>query len=205
MAATTHRTRWESAKPEEIPPAEVIAELDRIAASEAFTNVERPVRFLRHLVETALRGDPQRLKESSVGVDVFDRPASWDPRIDPVVRQEAARLRKRLARYYATQSTASGVRIALPVGTYVPVRHSSTAAPGIVKRWTKSTSRSGWRRLPARFWRTEALSSISPVAANGPLRFSNNWPRKIRRRSPPRAIWRSSIWPSATIRTIWRN
>ena len=109
------------ARSDEVFRAEVIGELDRIAASAAFSKVERPVRFLRHLVETALRDDPERLKESSVGVDVFYRPASWDPRIDPIVRQEAARLRKRLARYYATASQSSGIRIELPVGTYVPV------------------------------------------------------------------------------------
>jgi len=108
--------------PESVPPAtavEIRAALDHILASEPFAHVERPCRFLRHLVENALHGEQSTLKESLLGMQVFGREASWDPRVDPVVRQEAARLRKRLARYY--QNAAPEVRIELPVGTYVPV------------------------------------------------------------------------------------
>src|ERR1700722_19926066 len=97
------------------------AALDLILASEAFARVERPSRFLRHLVETTLRGQQTLLKETLLGIEVFGRKPSWNTRLDPVVRQEAARLRKRLARYYETASPA--VRIELPVGAYVPVFH----------------------------------------------------------------------------------
>jgi len=41
------------------------------------------------------------LKEIVIGVDVFGRKADYDPRNDPVVRMEAAKLRARLAEYYA--------------------------------------------------------------------------------------------------------
>ena len=105
------------------PATSILAELDRIVTSAAFGKAERPARFLRHLVETALRGEPHLLRESLLGVEVFGRPASWDPRIDPVVRQEAARLRKRLARFYEQEGAASGVRIEIPVGGYVPAFH----------------------------------------------------------------------------------
>ena len=104
-----------------IPHDAIAAELDSVAASAAFGKTERPARFLRHLVETALRGDRDHLKESVLGMDVFGRPASWDPRLDPVVRQEAARLRKRLAAYYQNGGAEDEVRIELPVGSYVPV------------------------------------------------------------------------------------
>ena len=104
-----------------LPTAEVQAELDRILASEAFRRVERPARFLRHLVATTLRGEGHLLKESLLGVEVFDRSPSWDPRLEPVVRQEAARLRKRLARYYENEAPDAPVRIEVPVGAYVPV------------------------------------------------------------------------------------
>jgi TolB-like protein len=107
--------------PGEIPPDAVLAALDKVVASESFGKTERPARFLRHLVETALRGESQFLKESVLGTDVFNRPASWDPRLDPVVRQEAARLRKRLANYHENGGSAAEIRIELPVGTYVPV------------------------------------------------------------------------------------
>ena len=105
----------------EIPHDAVLAALDSLVASAAFGKAERPSRFLRHLVETALGGEGHLLKESVLGAEVFGRRASWDPRLDPVVRQEAARLRKRLAHYYETGGAESEVRIELPVGSYVPV------------------------------------------------------------------------------------
>ena len=105
----------------EIPLDAVLAALDSLVASAAFGKAERPSRFLRHLVETALGGEGHLLKESVLGAEVFGRRASWDPRLDPVVRQEAARLRKRLAHYYETGGAESEVRIELPVGSYVPV------------------------------------------------------------------------------------
>ena len=114
-------TRPGSFAPGEIPQEVVLAALETIVASDAFAKVERPARFLRHLVENQLRGDGHLLKESLLGVEVFERDPSWDPRLDPVVRQEAARLRKRLARFYQTQGSVSVIRIELPVGTYVPV------------------------------------------------------------------------------------
>jgi len=114
----------------EIPPDAVLAALDTVVASAAFGTAKRPARFLRHLVETALRGERHLLKESVLGADVFDRPASWDPRLDPVVRQEAARLRKRLASYYETGGAGAEIRIELPVGSYVPVFRRKTAETG---------------------------------------------------------------------------
>ena len=105
----------------EIPHDAVLAALDSLVASAAFGKAERPSRFLRHLVETSLGGEGHLLKESVLGAEVFGRRASWDPRLDPVVRQEAARLRKRLAHYYETGGAESEVRIELPVGSYVPV------------------------------------------------------------------------------------
>jgi serine/threonine-protein kinase len=105
----------------EIPSGTVLAGLDAVLSSTVFARVKRPARFLRHLVETALRGERNLLKESVIGTDVFEREPDWDPRLDPVVRQEAARLRKRLATYYETEGKDAAVVIELPVGSYVPV------------------------------------------------------------------------------------
>ncbi len=121
-------------KPPATDSAAVLAALDEIVGSAEFGRAERPARFLRHLVETALRGENHRLKESVVGVEVFGRPASWDPRLDAIVRQEAARLRKRLARYYGAAGEPAAVRIELPVGTYVPVFRSAPEPAETVTR-----------------------------------------------------------------------
>jgi TolB-like protein/Tfp pilus assembly protein PilF len=104
-----------------IAPSAVRVALEEVIASPDFAKVERPSRFLRHLVEATLRGETHRLKESVLGVEVFGRKSSWDPRLDAIVRQEAARLRKRLARHYEAAGAQAPVRIDLPVGGYVPV------------------------------------------------------------------------------------
>src|ERR1035438_2736346 len=116
-------------KPASIAPSAVRVALEEVIASPDFAKVERPSRFLRHLVEATLRGETHRLKESVLGVEVFGRKSSWDPRLDAIVRQEAARLRKRLARHYEAAGAQAPVRIDLPVGGYVPVFVSCSASP----------------------------------------------------------------------------
>lgn len=111
----------QSNAPYAAPSGEVRTALEAMLASESFGKAERPARFLRHLVEQTLRGETQGLKESLLGIDVFGRDSSFDPRLDPVVRQEAARLRKRIARYYEAENPDAGLRIEIPVGTYIPV------------------------------------------------------------------------------------
>jgi TolB-like protein len=61
------------------------------------------------------------VKEYTVGVEAFGRPADYDPKIDPIVRVQARRLRAKLDEYYATEGATDTVRITLPKGGYVPV------------------------------------------------------------------------------------
>jgi TolB-like protein/Flp pilus assembly protein TadD len=49
---------------------------------------------------------------------VFARNPSYDPRVDPVVRVEARRLRYKLKEYYDTTGVADTLRITLPKGGY---------------------------------------------------------------------------------------
>jgi TolB-like protein/Tfp pilus assembly protein PilF len=92
--------------------------LDKILASNAFAGAERPGRFLRFVVEQALAGN--QLKETLLGVEVFGRSPSYDPRLDGVVRVEAVKLRSRLKEYYETEGAGDPVRIDLPKGGYLP-------------------------------------------------------------------------------------
>lgn len=94
--------------------------LQRVLGSEGFVRSERMRRFLGYVVEEALDGRADSLKEYGIGLEVFDRPTSFDPRTDPIVRVEARRLRSKLARYYATEGRGDRLRVELPKGTYVP-------------------------------------------------------------------------------------
>src|SRR5512136_1313565 len=84
------------------PPSaeEVRACLEKVEACSGLKGSERLRRFLRLVVEETLAGRGDRLKEYVLGVEALERPASFDPRTDPVVRVEARRLRAKLADYY---------------------------------------------------------------------------------------------------------
>ena len=99
----------------------VRAELERILASSAFAKSPRMTRFLKFVVEETLVGNSDRIKESIVAIEVFDRPPDFDPESDSTVRTEASKLRSRLGRYYAEEGQDSTVIISIPKGTYVPV------------------------------------------------------------------------------------
>ena len=102
----------------------VRTELQRILKSPGFLHSKRLCRFLSFVVENTLAGRSSHLKEYVIGLEVFEKDESFDPRLDPIVRVEAGRLRAKLAKYYETDGRSAPVVIELPRGTYVPVfRH----------------------------------------------------------------------------------
>ena len=72
--------------------AAVRAELHRLLASPEFSKAKRAARFLQFLVERTIEGQGETLKEYVIALEVFDRDQTFDPRIDSLVRVEAARL-----------------------------------------------------------------------------------------------------------------
>ncbi len=106
-------------------------QLDRILGSVAFRQVDRLKRFLGFIVTESLAGRGDQLKEYVIGVQVFDKDASFDPRADPIVRVQARRLRARLVRYYREEGAADAIAIELPKGGYSPViKRREAPAPG---------------------------------------------------------------------------
>jgi serine/threonine-protein kinase len=95
-------------------------QLQKILASNLFSNSGRMKAFLSLIVEYALAGRAHELKEYLIGVEVFDRGASFDPRLDPIVRVEARRLRAKLDLFYQTVGRRDELRIDFPKGSYVP-------------------------------------------------------------------------------------
>jgi TolB-like protein/Tfp pilus assembly protein PilF len=98
--------------------ADVLKELGKILSSDAFRDAEALKRFLRYTVERTLHGEGGLLKEYRLGVEVFDRDSSFDPRLDPVVRMAARRLRFKLKDYYETEGLQDPICIAVPKGSY---------------------------------------------------------------------------------------
>ena len=114
----------------EAAEAAVQAQLERILASETFRQVDRLKRFLRFIVIETVQGRGDQLKEYVIGVQVFDKEPSFDPRADPIVRVQARRLRARLVRYYRDEGRADDLSIELPKGRYSAVfkRRDANAA-----------------------------------------------------------------------------
>jgi hypothetical protein len=98
----------------------VRAQLNRILRSPTFTDAGRASGFLRFIVELALDGRTNEIKESVIAVEVLGRSASFDSKTDPIVRVEAGRLRDRLQEYYNGHGSDDDLLITLPRGGYLP-------------------------------------------------------------------------------------
>ena len=103
--------------------------LGRILESPSFSRSARLSRFLRFVVESALDGEEEKLKEYTIGLEVFDRDESFDPRTETIVRVEARRLRNQLSEYYGDPGREDQVRIEIPKGGYRPVFRSLDKPP----------------------------------------------------------------------------
>src|SRR6478609_2702707 len=95
-------------------------ELERVLSSAPFARSDRLSKLLRFLVDRHLEGRDDELKETLIGVEVFDRRPDYDPKLDSTVRTEAVRLRARLNAYYSTEGNKNPLIIELPKGGYVP-------------------------------------------------------------------------------------
>lgn len=105
---------------ESIPPKLIEDALNRVLASRGFRGSARKRRFLKFVVDETQAGHADRIKAFTIAMDVFDRDASFDPMLDPVVRIQAGRIRRCLEQYYLTEGAADPVQITIPKGGYVP-------------------------------------------------------------------------------------
>jgi TolB-like protein len=75
------------------------------------------------VVAETLAGRADQLGEYAIGLAVFDREEDYDPALDPIVRNDARRLRLKLLEYYRClkDPPPDQVVIEIPKGGYVPV------------------------------------------------------------------------------------
>ncbi len=92
----------------------------QIADSPAFRGSGRSREFLLKIVERALAGQFDQLKERVLGIELFGRDASYDTGDDAVVRVTASDVRRRLLRYYSEFGPNSELHLEVPVGSYIP-------------------------------------------------------------------------------------
>jgi adenylate cyclase len=172
--------------------AAVREQLERILGSPGFDASARNRRFLEYVVEETLAGRADRLKGLAIAIDVFGRDATIDPQHDPVVRIEAAKLRRGLERYYLSAGREDPIRIDIPKGAYVPTfeerEHplpdpapalpAGEAAAAVVKPMAPGDARPRWYGLTSALlagsfvgglgWLgTDLLASRSPSGGSG--------------------------------------
>lgn len=94
--------------------------LDEIIEGKSFKGSHRSQRFLKYIVEHAIAGQFEMLKERVVGSELFGRSPSYDTGEDSIVRVTASDVRKRLIQHYDRYGSTSGFRISLPLGSYIP-------------------------------------------------------------------------------------
>ncbi len=116
--------------PTELASDSIRQQLAKILASKTFARTERLSRFLRFTAEKVLQGQGDQLKEYLIGLEVFDRKSTYDPRLEPIVRTEARRLRAKLRKYYETEGRHDPIGIEFPTGGYAPVFHTRPSATG---------------------------------------------------------------------------
>lgn len=158
----------EKSSVQEVPTQAVAEQLDRMLDDPLFRNGKRYAPFLRYVVEKTLSGMGDQLKERTLGIEVFKRPADYDSNSDPVVRVIAGEVRKRIAQYYVQSGHQHEIRIEIPLGTYIPnfrmpeqeVPHTRITMPGaLVEQPILTGSDRPW-------WRTKLLfGAVSLVSA----------------------------------------
>lgn len=99
------------------------AQVSRIVNSAGFIRAERMRRFLEFVVEEAIAGRSTQLCEYTIGVSVFKRGQTFEPGLDPIVRNDARRLRQKLLEYYqgGCYTSRDEIIVEIPKGGYAPV------------------------------------------------------------------------------------
>ncbi len=171
-----------------IPNAAVLREhLQEVAESPAFRGSQRSQQFLRYVVEAALAGHSDRLKERSLGVELFSRPASYDTGEDAIVRVTASDVRRRLHHFYA--ETHSELRIDLPSGGYAPEFRRIVAVPSAAPSAPAAVAEAGRNR---RFGRRAALFLALVLVIGAGIWYWNG-------RGPAGALSPARVLPWSTV------
>jgi TolB-like protein len=122
--------------PPDVSKHDVYEQLEKVMNSSALCQAGRLRDFLKYVVSALLEENAEPIKEYRIGVEVFGRKPSFDPRLDPIVRVEASRLRARMKQYLETEGQNDWLVIQVPKGGYMPTVEISSAhrkCPSIIE------------------------------------------------------------------------
>ncbi len=106
--------------------------LKEVIEGAAFKASQRSGQFLKYIVDQAIAGHFESLKERVIGIELFGRSPTYDTGEDAIVRVTASDVRKRLLQHYGKDGATSDFRISLPLGAYIPeiARRTRSSANG---------------------------------------------------------------------------
>jgi len=106
----------------EITPyaVEIRGHVQQIIDHPVFRSSRRSQEFIQFIVEKALDGQFEALKERTIGVELFGRSPAYDTGEDAIVRVTACEVRKRLAQFYSEFGAHAEFRVELLPGSYIP-------------------------------------------------------------------------------------
>jgi len=108
-------------------------QIQRILQSKAFRTSEVQRNLLSYLADRSISGNGDSLKEYTVGLDVFAKPASYDPRQESTVRMHVARLRQKLADYYRSEGVDDPIMVDLPKGGFKVTFETRVVEPAAIE------------------------------------------------------------------------
>jgi hypothetical protein len=95
-------------------------EVEAVLQSGALRRAPGLEQLFIYLTNVYFEGMADDLKEYTVAVGAFGRPADFDQKRDSIVRVQAHRLRERLAEFYENEGASHGIQITIPNGQYAP-------------------------------------------------------------------------------------
>jgi hypothetical protein len=170
-------------------------QVQRIVQSKAFRTSEVHRNLLQYLAEKSLSGTADGVKEYTVGLDVFGKPASYDPRQESVVRMHVGRLRQKLAEYYRSEGADDPILVDVPKGGFKVTFETREIPPdGIAAAAEETPWRGQSRRVEI------ILGALLVISAACALIF---W-IQLRHPKPAATVAEPAAYGSTEIEQLWQ-
>ena len=145
---------------------DIAAYLAAIRDSGVLGQGARRIDLLEYLIRKEAAGEGDEIKAFSIGLDVFDKPETFDPNSDSIVRVEVSRLRGALAAFAQRAESNRVMRVEIPSGSYRPIiSPPSDAAPPGAPAPAPEPRRGPLRRLGTRVAATVAVLALTAAVA----------------------------------------
>lgn len=151
----------------------------RVASSVTFEKSPRLRAFFLHVCRCAIEEKPEEATEQQIGINVYERPAGYNPNEDNIVRSQARVLRLKLEHHFANEGKNESIVITIPKGQYLPVfeTRASDAPPQLDITPVRQTD----KRTPHLKWILSAVTIllIAILSALGILLFKPKNPAPL--------------------------